>query len=57
MQLQLALLKRVGNPEAAPLIEECERMIEGLRNHIRSLASEQDEPEETPERGDQQLSL
>jgi hypothetical protein len=41
MQLQLALLRRMADAEIGPLIEECERAIQALREHIRSLNLEE----------------
>jgi hypothetical protein len=38
MQLQLALLRRMETPETALFIEERERAVQELRNHIRSLS-------------------
>jgi len=37
MQLLLGRLRRMRNHEADPLIDECERAIREVREHIRSL--------------------
>ena len=38
MQLTLGRLKRAGGGEAAALVEECEKSIQEIREHIRSIS-------------------
>jgi hypothetical protein len=37
LQLQLRRLSEVGHPKAGPLIDECRRTIDGIREQIRGL--------------------
>lgn len=41
-ELELGQLRRLSHPGAEPLIEECERVIGEIRDHIRALDLEKD---------------